>query len=194
MSRNSLGLRLMGLALVMVASSLIRAGVILQTLFVDNLERNAAPVPEHLKCIFVVVSAFAGWARCVNAWHEKELNAYKAFALARITTSFRYIEREPSGVVSAPARIGSGREEFADMVEEAGIGRKVRARRAPNRLLVDLYQTLNGIHVTREMATRCLYSVGRVLKITGRCIILWLITKMQTHKFRHGLRHKAGFA
>lgn len=40
MSRNSLGLRLMGLALVMVAGSLILAGVILQTLFVENLERS----------------------------------------------------------------------------------------------------------------------------------------------------------
>jgi len=40
LSRNSLGLRLMGLALVMVASSLILAGLILQTLFVDNLERS----------------------------------------------------------------------------------------------------------------------------------------------------------
>jgi signal transduction histidine kinase len=38
--RNSLGLRLMGLALLMVAGSLIIAGVILQTLFVENLERN----------------------------------------------------------------------------------------------------------------------------------------------------------
>lgn len=40
MRRNSLGLRLMGLALLMVAASLVLAGVILQTLFVDNLERS----------------------------------------------------------------------------------------------------------------------------------------------------------
>lgn len=40
MRRNSLGLRLMGLALLMVAGSLILAGFILQTLFVDNLERS----------------------------------------------------------------------------------------------------------------------------------------------------------
>ncbi|WP_449397057.1 sensor histidine kinase [Devosia riboflavina] len=40
MRRNSLGLRLMGLAFVMVAGSLVLAGFILQTLFVDNLERS----------------------------------------------------------------------------------------------------------------------------------------------------------
>lgn len=40
MRRHSLGLRLMGLALLMVAGSLILAGVMLQTMFVDNLERN----------------------------------------------------------------------------------------------------------------------------------------------------------
>lgn len=40
MKRNSLGLRLMGLAFVMVAGSLVVAGFILQALFVDNLERS----------------------------------------------------------------------------------------------------------------------------------------------------------
>ena len=40
MSRNSLGLRLMGLATLMVFVSLLLAGFILQTLFVDNLERS----------------------------------------------------------------------------------------------------------------------------------------------------------
>ncbi|KKB80832.1 hypothetical protein VW35_01095 [Devosia soli] len=40
MKTNSLGLRLMGLAFIMVTISLIMAGVILQTLFVDNLERS----------------------------------------------------------------------------------------------------------------------------------------------------------
>lgn len=40
MRRNSLGLRLMGLALLMVAGSLLLAGVILHSLFVDNLERS----------------------------------------------------------------------------------------------------------------------------------------------------------
>lgn len=40
MKRNSLGLRLMGLALLMVVGSLIIAGFILQSLFVKNLERS----------------------------------------------------------------------------------------------------------------------------------------------------------
>src|SRR3546814_4154451 len=62
------------------------------------------------------------------------------------------VEREPSGIVAAASRIGRGSEQLAHMVEQARVGGQVRPRRAPDRFLVHLHQTLYGVHVARQMA------------------------------------------
>ena len=45
-------------------------------------------------------------------------------------------EKRP-GVVAALARLGHAGEELADRREQAGVGRRIGARRAPDRALVD---------------------------------------------------------
>src|ERR1044072_2897659 len=47
------------------------------------------------------------------------------------------VEREAPGLVAARLRLGRLREEVADLVEEADVRRRVRARRAPDGGLVD---------------------------------------------------------
>src|SRR5438874_11135097 len=59
-------------------------------------------------------------------------------ALARLATSAADVEGETARFVAAHLRLGRERVELADVREEVCVRRRVRARRAADRLLVDL--------------------------------------------------------
>src|SRR5262249_14362793 len=62
-----------------------------------------------------------------------------AFAMAGLATPTFDVERETSGhVASRFGLIGHGKD-FAYHIEQTGVGSRVRARRAPDRRLVDVY-------------------------------------------------------
>src|SRR3546814_14122540 len=84
--------------------------------------------------------------------HEQQFHADGTLALASLAAPRGDVEREPSGIVAAASRIGRGSEQLAHMVEQARVGGQVRPRRAPDRFLVHLHQTLYGVHVARQMA------------------------------------------
>src|ERR671920_1202669 len=59
-------------------------------------------------------------------------------AAAHLATAALHVEREAARLVAARASLLRAGEEPADVVEDAGVGGRVRARRAPDRRLVDV--------------------------------------------------------
>lgn len=133
-------------------------------------------------------------ARRVHAGHEQQFHADEALALAGLAAPLGDVEREPSGIVAAASRIGRGSEQLAHMVEQARVGGEVRPRRAPDRFLVHLHQTLYGVHVARQMAAgrfdHCRPFAGGAFGY----IVFRLVAQVQQHQLRQGLRDEAGLA
>src|SRR5262249_32217509 len=66
------------------------------------------------------------------------LDAQDAVALAALAGPALHVEGVAAGLVAAGLRLRQRREEIADVREQAGVGRRVRARRAADRRLVDV--------------------------------------------------------
>ena len=66
------------------------------------------------------------------------LDLEDAVALARLAAAALDVEAEAAGLVAAHARLARLAEEVADRVEDARVRRGIRARRAADRLLVDV--------------------------------------------------------
>ena len=92
----------------------------------------------HLERLAVVALALARLARDVDVGQEVHLDLDLAVALARLAAAALDVEREAPRLVAAHLRVGRQRVELADVREEVGVRRRVRARRAADRALVDL--------------------------------------------------------
>jgi hypothetical protein len=68
---------------------------------------------------------------------EVHLDLLLAVALAGLAAAARLVEAEPPRVVAAHLRLRQLREELTDQVEGAGVGRRVRAGREADRVLID---------------------------------------------------------
>lgn len=85
-----------------------------------------------------------------------------------------------------------GGEQLADGVEQAGIGREIRAGRAPDRLLIDLHQTPDPVHAADDAPLR------RARRVVER--ILRLVVDLDgpseavADELQQGLAHEARFA
>ena len=91
-----------------------------------------------LERLAVVALAVAHVARHVDVGQEVHLDLDHAVALARLAAPALDVEREAPGAVAALARRRHAGEELADRREEPGVGRRVGARRAADRALVDV--------------------------------------------------------
>ena len=100
-------------------------------------------------------------ARRVDARQEQQLDHDEPLALAGLAAALGDVEREPPGVVAPGARRLRRGEQLADVVEQAGVGREVRARRAADRLLVDAHQPLDVLHARRRSGRRACAAAGR---------------------------------
>ncbi len=89
---------------------------------------------EHL---FLVAFAAAGLALEIEIGQKLHLDLHHALALALLAAPPRHVEAEEAGFVAVDLRRPRLTEELADAVERVGIGGGVRARRPPDRLLVD---------------------------------------------------------
>ena len=98
-----------------------------------------------LERLAVVAAALALLARHVDVGQEVHLDGDDAVALARLAASALDVEREAPGPEAARLRLGQHREQLADEREEAGVGRRVRARRAADRRLIDLDDLVDEI-------------------------------------------------
>ena len=110
--------------------------------------------PGDLERLLVVARAVAGRAGRVDAGHEEQLDADEALALAGLAAALGDVEREAAGVVAARARRRRRGEQLAHVVEEAGVGGEVGARRAADRLLVDAHQPPDRAPCRRAMWPR----------------------------------------
>ena len=114
----------------------------------EELERLLDRQLEHLgdvlalerdvERVAVVARALAHLARHVDVGEEVHLDLDRAVARARLAATALHVEREAAGQVPAHLRLLRGGEQRADLVEHAGVRGRVRARRAPDRRLVDV--------------------------------------------------------
>jgi len=112
----------------------------------------------HLKRLAIVALALANVAGDVDVRQEMHLDAVDAVPGAGFAAAAAYVEAEPARFVAARAGVLRGRKQLADQVEHAGVGRGIRARRAPDRRLVDRdnliepLQALDGVAGAGETA------------------------------------------
>ena len=92
----------------------------------------------HLQRLAVVALALADLARDVDVGQEVHLDLDDAVALAGLAAAALDVEGEAARLVAARLRLGQAGEQLADRREDAGVGRRVRARRAADRRLVDV--------------------------------------------------------
>ena len=102
---------------------------------VQDVADRLAPV-QDLEGLAVVARAVAGLAVDVDVGQEVHLDLDGAVAGAGLAPAALHVEREAALLVAADLGLLGLGEEFADLVEDAGVSGGVRARRASDGLLV----------------------------------------------------------
>ena len=92
----------------------------------------------HLQGLPVVAGAVADLAGHVDVGQEVHLDLDGAVARAGLAAAALDVEGEPARLVAADLGLGRGGEQRADVVEDAGVGGRVGARRAADGRLVDV--------------------------------------------------------
>ena len=110
-----------------------------QRLFHGHVQdlRNVLPLIAHLQSLAVVAFAAADLAGYVDVSQEMHLDLNDAVARAGFAAPAPHVEAEAPLLVASCLCVGRLREEVADQVEGAGIGRRVRAGRPADRGLID---------------------------------------------------------
>ena len=99
---------------------------------------DALAAEQHLQRLAVVAPALADVALHIDVGQKVHLDLDDAVALAGLAAPALDVEREPPRQIAARLGLGQPGEPVADRREAAGIGRRVRARRAADRRLVDI--------------------------------------------------------
>ena len=100
---------------------------------------DALALVLDLQRLAVVAVAVADLARHVDVGQELHLDADDAVALARLAAAALDVEAEPARLVAAHLGVRQAGEEVADLGEQVGVGRRVRARRPADGRLVDVH-------------------------------------------------------
>ena len=100
--------------------------------------RDRLALEAHLQRLLVVAVPVAGLAGHVDVGQEVHLDLDRPVALARLAAAAADVEGEAARLVAAHLRLGRERVELADVREQVDVGGRVRARRAADRLLVDV--------------------------------------------------------
>ena len=106
-----------------------------------------------LERLAVVALAVADVAGHVDVGQEVHLDLDEAVALAGLAAAALDVEREAAGPVAALARLLHLREQLADRREEPGVGRRIRARRAADRALIDADHLVEVLEALRSRRT-----------------------------------------
>ena len=115
----------------------------------------------HLQRLAVVALALADFAGDIDVRQEVHLDLDDAVALAGFAAPALDVEREAARPVAARLGLGQPGEPVADRREGAGIGGRVRPRRAADRRLVDVddlvevLQALDPVVLARMLARIC---------------------------------------
>ncbi len=99
---------------------------------------DAITLELHLQGLAVEALAVADITRHIDIGQELHLDAQLTLALAGLAAPAMHVEGETPGLVAAHLAFRQLGEQLADLVEHAGIGPGVRARRAADGGLVDV--------------------------------------------------------
>ena len=99
----------------------------------------------------LAVEALAAAALAVHAHvgQEAHLDLLQALPFAALAAAARDVEREPARVVAAEPRLGRVGEELADLVPDADVGCRARARRLADRRLIHLEHAADALPARR---------------------------------------------
>ena len=138
----------------------LEEGQRLLTRHVEHVGDRLAPEGD-LERVAVVARAVADLAGHVDVGQEVHLDLDGPVARAGLAATAAHVEGEAAGLV--PAHLGFGRlgEELADVVEDAGVGGGVRARRATDGRLVDVDHLVEVLH-TLDLAVPSRQRLGPV--------------------------------
>jgi hypothetical protein len=100
----------------------------------------------HLEGVGVVPGTVADLARHVHVGQELHLDLDGAVAGAGLAAAALDVEREPARLVAADLRLRGGGEQLPDVVEHAGVGRRVGPRGTADRALVDVHDLVELVH------------------------------------------------
>ncbi len=123
----------------------------------------------HRQGLVVVAVAAADFAQHVNIRQKIHLDAPLAFALAGFATSAGDVEGESSRLVAALARFRQHGVEIANLGEDSGVGRGIRARRAADRRLVDANDLVDILRAGDRLVRAGLFA--RAVKLLGQSAI-----------------------
>ena len=104
----------------------------------------------------------------VDVGQKIHLDRLYAGSSAGFATAPFHVERETSGFESADLGVGSRFEQFADIAEDVRIGRRIAARRPPDRRLVDDDQFVDVLNTLDPVVFERLF-IG-VVEFTGNGI------------------------
>ena len=135
-----------------------------------------------------------GRARRIDAGQEEQLDHHEAFALAGLAAALGDVEGEASGVVVTGARRLGRREELANVIEQARVGREVGARRASDRLLVDAHQPLDALHPARRSGRRRVVTTVRSSSSPSSSSDGRAMAELFRDQFHQDLAHQARLA
>ena len=113
---------------------------------------NILALIVHLERLAVIALALADLARDVNIRQEVHLDLQQAVAGAGLAAAAANVEREAPGAVAAQLRVLRGGEKAADIVKQAGIRRRIGARRAADGTLVDIDDLVQILHTVNAVA------------------------------------------
>ena len=112
------------------------------------------PLVADLQGLAVVAAAVADVAGHVHVGQEVHLDLDQAVALAGLAAPAAHVEGEAPRAVAARARLGHAGEELADRCQQAGVGRRVGARGASDRRLVDVDQLVEVLQALDRLVRR----------------------------------------
>ena len=115
---------------------------------------DAASLVADLERLAVVALAVADVAGDVDVGQEVHLHLGHAVALAGFAAPALDVEREAPGVVAARARLGHAGEQLADRREQPRVGRRIGARRAADRALVDAHHLVEMLQARDRIVRR----------------------------------------
>jgi hypothetical protein len=103
----------------------------------DGMFSNRLALVEDFQRFAIVTSAVTDLTRHKDVWEEVHLDLDDAFTLAGLAPSTLHIEGEPTGLVPTGLGFRHRGKQLTNWREQAGVGCRVRTRRATDGALVD---------------------------------------------------------
>ncbi len=130
---------------------------------------NTLSLVLHFQRLAVVPLSVADFARDIDIREEMHFDLNDAVAAAGLAAAALNVKTETSLLVAAGLGIRCPRKQIADHVKDTGVRRRIRARCAPDRRLIDVDDLVELVHsVDAVVCAR--YRAG-VIELPGKCLV-----------------------